>query len=112
MPHIAKNSPGSMGAGADFKLDTKNFNSMCAMYDKQADVFYDLKQRVNSILDEVSEGWEGKGKKAFEKQAKNIRKNLADLMEIIVETRDVLIKAGENYTDVDSGIGKQMETDK
>lgn len=101
-----------VSARLDFKLDTKDFNDICAQYDKQVSVFLELKNSVNSTLDIISSQWEGKGKNAFQKQANNIRRNLIDLMDIIGEMKDILIEAGVGYTELDSQIGKQMESDK
>lgn len=96
----------------DFKLDTREFNDICAQYEKQVEVFRELEHRVNSTLDAISERWEGKGERAFKNQAKNIRQNLKDIMDIVIEMKDILIKSGRGYTELDSQIGKQMETNE
>ena len=101
-----------VSARLDFKLDTKDFNDICAQYKKQVSVFMELKNSVNSTLDTISRQWDGKGKEAFKKQSENIRQNLVDLMDIIGEMQNVLIDSGVSYTELDSQIGKQMESDK
>ena len=91
-------------------LDTKHFNSLINAYSNYIMQYEDIINESSRILDIVLENWQGEGKKAFEKDCKQVRINLKDIAHIMYDLRDALINAHAEYMKADNETSKSIES--
>lgn len=92
------------------KLDTKQFDTVISALRGYIVEFTDIKNHFNKTARDMIERWEGKGKKAFEKDCNEVQINLKDIGDIMSDLADSLIEAEKSYMTADSEVGKSFET--
>ncbi len=91
-------------------LDTVNFDEIRTDYESYIRMFQDIVKEINGTIDELLGEWEGEGKKAFEKDAIQVRTNLKDISDIMYDLRNSLNKAHVNYVKYDTELSKAINS--
>lgn len=91
-------------------LDTVNFNDTIAAYANYIKQFESIVLGVNRAASTMVDNWKGKGRDAFEKDYKQVQKNLEDISDIMYDLRDALVNAHTEYMTTDSTLSKSFES--
>lgn len=91
-------------------LDTISFDSTIVAYNDYIRRFEDIVDEVDRITGEVLSHWDGDGRKAFEKDCKQVQINLKDVAEIMYDLRDALTDAHAEYMKADNSLSKSFES--
>ncbi len=97
-------------AGNVKHLDTVHFNETITAYSNYIKQFEDIVNGVNSTASTMVDRWQGKGRKAFETDYKQVQQNLKDISEIMYNLRDALTNAHAEYIKTDSELSKSLES--
>lgn len=91
-------------------LDTKHFNRLITAYGNYIRQYENVVSESSRILEIVLENWKGEGKKAFEKDSRQVQLNLKDIADIMYDLRDALINAHAEYMKADNELSKSFES--
>lgn len=108
---------GSGGAGiretpvsdVEFRLDTKNFNTLIEKSKKLAEMMRDLKHELDNEKNNLLETWVGEGSETFQTKYRQLTQQLSDLGDELFEISDKVAYDYEQYMLWDTEISKNLD---
>jgi len=92
-----------------FELDTKNMGATAEQCKSIADHMRSLRTELGRVRDDLLTSWVGKGRNEFEKQFRLLDQQFSDIIDDTLDTYEAILKAEEDYIQVDTEMAKQAE---
>jgi len=91
-------------------LDTRKFNNFIDSRASLLSEYNRINQRFNSIVQTLSNNWQGQGAEAFTQDVQKVRTNLGGIEDILRTMCDTLIDCRTVFEESDSSLGKANQS--
>ncbi len=93
----------------EFRLDTKNFNTLIEKSKKLAEMMRELKQNLDKEKNTLIAEWVGEGSKSFQNKYRQLTQQLSDLGDELFEISDKVAYDYEQYMLWDTETSKNLD---